>query len=581
MYFLDKGLFNMSLTNLGKAKKIIEKLDNRHFDNKNGLLTGKGTVLYLQFEDIYNFAHKKPGNILDQCNEIGKLYTESLLTRTTGHKINDFKTVYRTFQSSLAAWRTEFYDYFIDRESTDRVKQINADVKKQLLQILTNNKKTTISTIINILNISDDKRKKTFIKNAKKLEGYLKEIRCLLRNADFNISDFSNADLVRSLKTALKNSSLYLPIESFPNLRRQFENNSMCISGFVGASLGSLTAMTIACIIGAPLLSTAFPVAVPAVFTVIFCLTIVALIGILGFGVGGGVGLGVAGLSFFTSLPERSTLRLLKHSCNKIKKFSYEFFETLSDIQRESINLISNQNTASKKMEEKVINDNDRDFLNKCDDFVKTIKCIWANYATAESKYYIDPGDLRKYSEEYEKNIEQIREYNEQIDDSNRHIKKCLDYKEISEKAIQYINSIKTQESKKSNKDIPEFIIENALKSFRERGLYWIWGAEEALYKYIDNMNPPQLEELQEKLENEKKDADEKVSGAEKRIEKTKEAIEQLNQKLKSSGKGPGEGGKHWSGLLYKSNKNTSSLGLAKQGLAVTFYNAYYKHKKS
>lgn len=550
----------MAFTNLGEAKKIIEKIQDGYFVDKKRLLDGTGTTLSLWFEDIRKFAYKEPGNILDQVNEIGRLYAESLLTRTTGHKFNDYKNVYREFQSYLSTSRNDFYELFESTElarSDVETKKKTENIKERLKAFEKicedRDARFAIDEFANILGL-EGKDKRNFVsemeKHANKINRSLKQIDKILENSTFSkiidarLKNADNNELMNVAKKVVKENGIHIEpnklvenIDKISNIRGFFE-------GVIGVPLGAVVGA--GALIGGIALSGAILGGVPIICFIGFFLLCFAAIACMAIIVGF-VGLGELA-AWFTAhrLSMSLTVRYFKKMLNNLNKHTSIIFEEIGDMKRKTVQLVKSSSKTSVSQNPNNLYDEAffKKFNDQVDKFTARTNQIWGNYATVESRKYVDFDQL-KSDVQYGPRVasdkigEAIEDLDKRILDKKAVVKRCDKIcDEYRNKAYSLQEKRRNESDRNEKRQLTEQI-QNAWKDYSDACRNFSY-EDRLLYELQDN----------------------------------KRRLEERNDHLKKTAK---KDGRHWSGIFYKKNEKTSSLGLAKQGLAITLCNIDYQ----
>ena len=189
---------------------------------------------------------------------------------------------------------------------------------------------------------------------------------------------------------------------------------------------------------------------------------------------------------------------------------------------------------------------------------MEQVRSIWTKYATAEGKFYMNFSDMLSDSSD---NLGKIKKLSDEMDNLKKEVKSCNE-------------QIERLEEKISEQDRKLTELEETKKGYTRNAQ--ISGGESNGGKK-DTIMEILLAKLEKAgnaksaLEKNKAEAEGELNKLKEQIEERNKQIEELNQQMDvSKMRRPTEKERHWSGLLYKSNDNTSSLGKAKQSYART-----------
>lgn len=550
-------MFDMAITNLGKAEEIIKKIPLGYFGNKKALLDGTGTTLSLKIDDIRNFAYKMHDNILDKCCEIGRLYAESLLTRTTAHKVNDYKNVYYEFQSYMAESRNDFYELFEGEQlaqSGNDVKAKAEDISKKLKDFVekckNKNDSYIFSQLADIVGVTDQQKAKYIERMkeyAQKIDMNLNKIGSILDNSNFSkilderIKSATDSELLTSARQVIKDSGLHFSPNKLKDRAKNMQSLSDMYSLLVGTPMFGAVGIGIAVGIGATtlgMLAGAHPLLLCSVGPLLI-LAMLALAGMLEYGAFETV------KDWAKKLGVVITVRRFKSMLNNFNKYVSNIFEEIGDMKRYTMSLTKNK--GDKDAYDKSENAVSDGLLKKLDDrvgeFVRRTAAIWQKYATAEGKVYTNFQDRLIWAQENPKKIGELES-------------KLAELEQKKKRQEAYINGLKLERFK-ILKDI------RALKTEIDKDS----GKKEMLSRSLTLMQ----------AEKKKKDiaiaeANSMLSEIEKKIIDFQTQKSTLEEQMALPQKGEGKDKRHRSGVFHKSNNNTSSLGKAKQGLARTLW---------
>ena len=374
------SLGKMITPNIVQAKKILDSIPaGDYFEAKYDMVDGKDAKLKIYPSNLIAFANKEKSdnNILDKLDKIGKLLAESLLTKTTTHKLNDFKDVYYSSKQELEKFRKNLFlalNAVSMPEKGGNSILADDDAKKLIELVKDDNMNDAFDrlgvTIYKGIDKAAIKKRKNFIsklksyyKNINKNVGVIKKIlgkRGELQEViDAELRAIPADDFASNAETALKDECGYIG-DKLDKIYVKYSTKS-CVYLVTGQSF-MVTVHSLGLL--APVCPIVSLVGINIFFPLALLLNILALFSMPGPKLG-------------------AFIKKYKKDCNKVKQASTQMFKI---IREEAQFILESAKEGGKSFEASIgLNDACVPII---ESFEKNTKKIWNNYADDKNREY-------------------------------------------------------------------------------------------------------------------------------------------------------------------------------------------------